>query len=207
MPTTTKARPVPRQERSRRTVNNLLDAAVRVFDRDGFSASTMTAVAAEAGVGIASLYAWFPSKDDLVAGLTERHLNDSGALLARLAERLRADLPDAVTVVTSYVDAVLESNSGPSAFHRELFDRFPRTDEVLALLGALEGASIDEVAFHLDRLGLGRSDVRLTATVLTKTVETLVHDVVLAARAGRARQRARAELICLVLAYLGAEKA
>lgn len=196
-------RPVPQQERSRRTVANILDASIAVFDRVGFTAATMTAVADEARIGIASLYAWFPSKEDLVAGLTERHLAEASQRLGELADTLRAELPDARSVVTSYVGAVVAANTGTSSFHRELFDRFPRTEEVLALRAELENAAVEEVAFHLDRLGLGKADTRLTATILAKTVETLVHEVVLLAPAGRGRRRAQDEVIALVLSYLG----
>lgn len=184
-------------------VESLLDAAIVVFDRDGFTAATMTAVAAEAGVGIASLYQWFPSKEDLLAGLTERHLADASARLLAVAEQLRADLPDAAGVVATYVRAVVAANENTVRLERELLSRFPRTDEVLALLAAVEDAAVAEVVFHLDRLVLGRPDRELAAHILVKTVETLVHEVVLVREPGADRDRAEAEVRSLVLAYLG----
>lgn len=184
-------------------VEALLDAAVAVFDRSGFTAATMTAVAAEANVGIASLYQWFPSKDDLVAGLTERHLTGASTRLLAVAEQLRSDLPDASGVVATYVRTVVAANDGTARLERELFARFPRTDEVLALLAAVEDAAAAEVTFHLERLGLGLPDRELTARVLVKTVETLVHEIVLDREPGAARDLAEAEVRALVLAYLG----
>ena len=45
----------------------VVEAAVEVFDRDGISGLTMRAVAAQAGIGLATLYAYVPDKEALVA--------------------------------------------------------------------------------------------------------------------------------------------
>src|SRR5690349_23010234 len=50
----------------------ILDAAERCFARAGFHRTTMQDVAAEAGMSPGNLYRYFPSKDAIVAGLTER---------------------------------------------------------------------------------------------------------------------------------------
>src|SRR3712207_3329811 len=52
--------------------NRILDAAERCFVRAGFHRTTMQDVAAEAGMSPGNLYRYFPSKDAIVAGLSER---------------------------------------------------------------------------------------------------------------------------------------
>ena len=52
--------------------SRILDAAERCFVRSGFHRTTMQDVAAEAGMSPGNLYRYFPSKDAIVAGLTER---------------------------------------------------------------------------------------------------------------------------------------
>ena len=52
--------------------NRILDAAERCFVRSGFHRTTMQDVAAEAGMSPGNLYRYFPSKDAIVAGLSER---------------------------------------------------------------------------------------------------------------------------------------
>jgi AcrR family transcriptional regulator len=66
-------RRVPRQARSRQTVEFILTAATRVFRREGFRATT-NRVAAEAGVSVGSLYEYFPDKQALLLALAERHV-------------------------------------------------------------------------------------------------------------------------------------
>jgi AcrR family transcriptional regulator len=50
----------------------ILEAASRLFLRDGFRAVGVDTVIAEAGVAKMTLYAHFPSKDDLIAAYLER---------------------------------------------------------------------------------------------------------------------------------------
>jgi AcrR family transcriptional regulator len=62
--TTAEKRPVARER--------ILEAATRLFLRDGFRAVGVDTVVAEAGVAKMTLYAHFPSKDDLIAAYLER---------------------------------------------------------------------------------------------------------------------------------------
>src|SRR6266545_2940382 len=62
----TQARP-PTAARER-----ILEAATRLFQRDGFRAVGIDTIIAEAGVAKMTLYAHFPSKDDLIVAYLER---------------------------------------------------------------------------------------------------------------------------------------
>lgn len=62
----------PRQERSRATVEVILEAAAHVLVSSGYEAATTKQIAQRAGVSIGSLYQYFPSKEALVATLVER---------------------------------------------------------------------------------------------------------------------------------------
>src|SRR5215467_8715998 len=69
----TNPRKVASQERSRLTVDALLEATARVLRKEGYDRASTNKIAAVAGVGIGSLYQYFPSKEALVAGVVERH--------------------------------------------------------------------------------------------------------------------------------------
>jgi len=85
--------------------SRILDAAERCFVRSGFHRTTMQDVAAEAGMSPGNLYRYFPSKDAIVAGLTERDrsrvaqdfdafdTNDFMASFARLGRKHFQDEP------------------------------------------------------------------------------------------------------------------
>lgn len=72
----------------------ILDAALRLFYRDGIAATGVDRVIAEAGVAKATLYYHFPSKETLaVAFLAERHQQWMARFRQHLAAQPRQDLP------------------------------------------------------------------------------------------------------------------
>jgi AcrR family transcriptional regulator len=63
----------PTQERSQHTVAAILEACVRVLDRDG-DALTTTRVAELAGVSVGTLYQYFPNREALINGVLAEHV-------------------------------------------------------------------------------------------------------------------------------------
>ena len=74
----------PRQERSRRTVERILDAAARIFHEQGYVGATTNDIADDADISVGSLYQYFPNKDALLVALTTRHTESATAGLADL---------------------------------------------------------------------------------------------------------------------------
>ena len=64
----------PKQTRSRRRQLDLLEAATRVFARDGIAKAKMADIAAEAGISVSSIYDYYPSKEDLAYEIPIRRL-------------------------------------------------------------------------------------------------------------------------------------
>lgn len=64
----------------------VLDAAVRVFERDGLEKTTIRAIAKEAGCTTGAIYPWFAGKETIY-----------GALLDESLQRLHAHLGEAAT--------------------------------------------------------------------------------------------------------------
>jgi AcrR family transcriptional regulator len=62
----------PRQARSRATFDAIVEAAARLLAERGYTALTTNHIAEQAGVGIASLYEYFPDKDAVVARVADR---------------------------------------------------------------------------------------------------------------------------------------
>jgi AcrR family transcriptional regulator len=58
-----------RREQAAATRAVILEAAQRLFERDGYSATTMAAVAAEAGVAVKTVYVGFETKSGLLRAL------------------------------------------------------------------------------------------------------------------------------------------
>jgi AcrR family transcriptional regulator len=103
----------PLQSRSRGTVAAILLAAARVFRRER---ATTNRIAAEAGVGIGSLYEYFPNKQALLQALAVRHLELAESGLAPLLADGEMPLADGPlrAWLTAVQAAVLESQQFPS---------------------------------------------------------------------------------------------
>ena len=57
--------------------NQLIDTAMRLFSRKGFSGTTTREIALAAGVNEAIIFRFFPHKDDLYAAILERKSNEA----------------------------------------------------------------------------------------------------------------------------------
>ena len=66
---------------------HILDAAEHCFARSGFHRTTMADICSEAQVSPGALYVYFASKEDLIAGITER---DRSKLASQLSEVAKA---------------------------------------------------------------------------------------------------------------------
>lgn len=65
---------IPRQSRAIVTMSAILTAAARIFKSRGFEGNSTSRIAATAGVGIGSVYEYFPSKQSLISAVAKRHL-------------------------------------------------------------------------------------------------------------------------------------
>lgn len=88
------ARPAPRTPRGLRTRAALVEAARRVFERDGYVDARITDITAEAGVAAGSFYTYFDDKEQIFAAVAEAVQEDM--LHPRLRERLGEDDPVAL---------------------------------------------------------------------------------------------------------------
>jgi AcrR family transcriptional regulator len=67
-----KPRKIPQQSRAEQTVATILEAAARVLETKGMEGMNTNLVAQRAGVGVGSLYQYFPNKDALIVALSKR---------------------------------------------------------------------------------------------------------------------------------------
>lgn len=74
-----------KQDRSKRTEQQILNAALRVFARDGISRSRIADIAAEAGISTSTLYEYYKSKEDLAYDVPLSHLAEFFALYVEAA--------------------------------------------------------------------------------------------------------------------------
>ena len=72
----TKPRKLPQQDRSRVTVQAILEATTHILTEEGYEKANTNRIAERAGVSIGSLYQYFPNKESLLTALIEQHVNE-----------------------------------------------------------------------------------------------------------------------------------
>jgi AcrR family transcriptional regulator len=98
-----------RTARAEQTRAAIIDAALRLFRERGYEATTMRAVAREAGVATGNAYYYFGSKEELIQEFYVRHLTEHVAACrpvldteTELAPRLRGVLRALIDVLGPY---------------------------------------------------------------------------------------------------------
>jgi AcrR family transcriptional regulator len=87
-------RKIPRQGRSRATVDAILDAAAEGIAGRGYAALTTNAISERAGVSIGTLYEYFPNREAIAASLASRaFLRTEAAMRKALQECVAWALP------------------------------------------------------------------------------------------------------------------
>lgn len=166
------------QERSRATVDALIEATARILVRDGFDRASTNRIAHEAGVSVGSLYQYYPGKEALVVAVIERHNQDLMKVVRdALAEVEAQPLEQGARKL---VAAAIEAHRVDPDLHRVLAEQTPR-------IGALENVE----AFNSEAYGLFRTylerhrdqlrvvDLELAAFVCVTSIEALTHTAVL----------------------------
>ncbi len=127
------------QERSRATVDALIEATARVLVREGFERASTNRIAAEAGASIGSLYQYFPTKEALVAAVIERHKNDMMEVLRRALVRV-AGMP-LQQGVRELVALMIDAHRVDPELHRVLVEQIPRIGRLAEVEGLPRGPS------------------------------------------------------------------
>jgi AcrR family transcriptional regulator len=191
-------RKTPRQERSRATVEALLEATTDILIREGYAKLTTNRIAERAGVNIASLYQYFPGKDAIVAELRRRHGAGARAALRQvLAEHRAGELESTIRTLVSV--GVAEHAQAPG-LHRVFTEEIPA-------LGYQDIAAIDAPIFEAMQRFLQDADVDvrdmdLALWMISTAAGAVLHRAAVERPADLSNGVIAEELITLLCRYL-----
>ncbi|MET9534181.1 helix-turn-helix domain-containing protein [Streptomyces sp. NPDC006649] len=191
----------PRQARSAATLARVLQAAEEIASSAGLEEMTITGVAERAGVSVGSIYRRFEGKEQLVAALTERMLEQREEYVA---EHLRTAEPSLPGVLDAYAHALLQSFADTSNLFPELLrargtDALERGARTIAEIHRL---LLEAAAPHAGRIR--RSDPKAALdTVARAVLGACFHNSVRPdRRTGDAQRMYADELSDMAMAYL-----
>jgi AcrR family transcriptional regulator len=174
----TKPRKHASQERSRATVDALIEATARILVREGFDKASTNRIAEVAGVGVGSLYQYYPGKEALVAAVIDRHNREIMQVVRGAAAEVASQPVE--KAVRRLVAVAIEAHRIDPRLHRVLAEQLPRTGRLADVetfnreAHALFRAYLER---HRDELRI--VDLDLAAFVCVTSIEALTHTAVL----------------------------
>lgn len=174
----TKPRKHASQERSRATVDALVEATARILVREGFDRASTNRIAEVAGVSVGSLYQYFPGKEALVVAVIDRHNQEIMQVVrGALAEIASQPVEKAVRRL---VAVAIEAHRVDPKLHRVLAEQIPRTGRLEKVEAFNRESYALFKAYLEDHSGeLRVADLGLAAFVCATTIEALAHTAVL----------------------------
>lgn len=166
------------QERSRATVEALVEATARILVKEGFDKASTNRIAEVAGVSVGSLYQYFPGKEALVVAVVERHRQEiTQTVRGELAKVLALPVEKAVRQL---VAIAVKAHRVDPRLHRVVAEQIPR-------IGRLENLeTFDQENYALFRAYLEKrrdelrvDDLELASFICVTSIEALTHNAVL----------------------------
>ena len=186
----------PKQQRSRQTVEAVLDGVQRVLKRHGAGALTTNRVAEAAGVSIGSLYQYFPNKQAIFIALHDRHVGRVRHVIERTMTGCSSASLEEFT--RELVEGLANVHSEDAELHEIVAVAVPGGAD--GFKRALQGTFRQMISpTKQDRYTA--ADTERMLFVLPHLVEALVHGVAHQKQAS-SRERAKDEAIRTVAVYL-----
>lgn len=123
-------RKVPAQERSRATVDAVIQAATYILIEIGWEGLTTNAIAERAGVNIGSLYQFFPNKEAVIAEVQRRHVLATRTDMRDAIERV-SEQPTLRKALTVVVELLINEHRTAPAVHKAISEELPRTIRIM----------------------------------------------------------------------------
>lgn len=187
----------PKQNRSRQTVDAVLEGVQLVVRRHGPQSITTNRIAEAAGVSIGSLYQYFPNKRAIFTALHERHV-DEVRLVIEQTMAARASGPLDV-FAGELVQGLMNVHAEVADLHVVVSSAMPETG--LGFSEALHH-TFAEVLSCADRDRYNSDETTRMLFVLPRMVESLVHGSTHQGRVALSRNGAESEVVRTVQVYV-----
>jgi AcrR family transcriptional regulator len=174
----TNPRKLASQERSRSTVDALLEATARVLVKEGYDRASTNRIAEVAGVSIGSLYQYFPSKEALVAAVIDRHTQEVSKVTRNAL--VKAAARPIEVAAREFVSVAIDAHRVNPKLHGVLAEQIPRVGRLENIeANVREGYALVRGYLEAHRDEIDVADLDLAAFVLVTVVEALTHAAVL----------------------------
>jgi AcrR family transcriptional regulator len=166
-------RKLPQQERSRITVEAILEATTHILTDKGYDQTNTNIIAELAGVSIGSLYQYFPNKESLMVALVEQHCHEIAELVKSKLNHFFDDPPE--IAIPELVKAVIAVHRINPRLHQVLSEEIPRSERLKMQETDQHIAELLRAYLERWRDRLQPQNIEMTTFILSQTVKALCH--------------------------------
>jgi AcrR family transcriptional regulator len=194
---------VPQQQRSIRTRQRIVAAAIKVFSEKGYHATNTKEIAKEAGVATGSFYSYFADKLEVFKEALVLYCEQFNAILREGASRQVELNKKKRDVIRAVIEMLLEAHHVYEGFHNELVIMSLSDPEIERLVDEQQRES-NRITFEYLmqwKHQLRVTDVEAAATVINMAVHNGV-DAIVFKRTDLPAERIIESLVDMTAVYL-----
>ncbi len=166
-------RKLPQQERSRITVEAILEATTHILTEKGYDKTNTNIIAELAGVSIGSLYQYFPNKESLMVALMEQHCHEIAEIVESKLNHFFDEPPE--IAIPELVKAVIAVHGINPRLHQVLSEEIPRSQRLKMQQTDKHIAELLQGYLERWRDRIQPQNIEMTLFILSRTVEALCH--------------------------------
>lgn len=173
-------RKIPSQERSRKTVMAIYEAATDVFVTTGYTEATTDQIAEKAGVSIGTLYNYFPGKEAILYGLWEKYEKEIKAITDQVDQDIRKQGSFDRSIIPVLLNLALELVSYEKVKNRLFISQIGLPETIIQKrreLG-LYMESVMEAVFR-DFASVRVRNPKIGVHIIWATVQAVFHDYII----------------------------
>ncbi|HNZ65615.1 MAG TPA: TetR/AcrR family transcriptional regulator [Smithella sp.] len=173
-------RKIPSQERSRKTVTAIYEAATDVFVTTGYTEATTDQIAEKAGVSIGTLYNYFPGKEAILYGLWEKYEKEIKAITDQVDQDIRKQGSFDRSIIPVLLNLALELVSYEKVKNRLFISQIGLPETIIQKrreLG-LYMESVMEAVFR-DFASVRVRNPKIGVHIIWATVQAVFHDYII----------------------------
>ena len=191
----------PSQERSKATVDAIIQATTRILSEEGYEGVTTRRLAELAGVAVGSLYQYFPSRDAFVVGALQCHLQRIRAAIRDLVKGQGSVSPSAL--MFEFSKKLVEIHAENPRLQKIFAQHLPRL-VAAGMLRSVEDESNDVFReYQLKHNLTFPFDIQRAFFVLNKSCAAIISGAVLEHPEWLASGALAYDLHRLIMGYLG----
>jgi AcrR family transcriptional regulator len=199
-------RKIPSQERSRKTMAAIYEAAAQVFSSAGYAEATTEQIAERAGVSIGSLYNYFSGKEAILNGLWERYVDEITVIIQKIDHDIRQEGFLDKTIIPLLLRVVLDLIGDNRAQNRLFISPIGLPETIIQkrseLIAYIETTM--EAVFR-DFANVRITDPHIGVHMIVTTVQAVMHDYILNASDKIRAENFIAELADMMGRYIFAD--